>query len=97
MAYIRKARTGDENGIHESHMRSIREVCVHDHGEEEIRGWGYRERGTRWDDAVVKGDVWVVEHEGEIKGHACIRLKNEQEAHIYGLYLTPEVPWARIR
>ena len=36
MAYIRKARTGDENGIHESHMRSIREVCVHDHGEEEI-------------------------------------------------------------
>ena len=91
MPHIRKAYSGDEAGIHESHMRSIREICIHDHGAEEIKGWGYREQGTRWNDAVAKGDVWVVESDSEIKGHACIRRKNEQEAHIYSLYLTPEV------
>jgi hypothetical protein len=37
---IRKAKVGDESGIHEAHMRSIREICVKDHGEEEIKGWG---------------------------------------------------------
>ena len=91
MPHIRKARPGDESGIHESHMRSIREICIHDHGEEEIKGWGYRELGTRWQDAVAKGDVWVVESKNEIKGHACISRKNQHEAHIDSLYLTPEV------
>ena len=38
---IRQARFGDELGIHEAHMRSIREVCIHEHGPGEIKGWGY--------------------------------------------------------
>jgi hypothetical protein len=37
---IREAKPGDESLIHEAHMRSIREVCIKDHGEEEIHGWG---------------------------------------------------------
>ena len=91
MAHIRIAQKGDEDGIHYSHMISIREVCVHDHGPEEIKGWGYRERGTRWDSAVENGEVWVVEKEGQIEGHACIRMRDEQRAHVLGLYLTPTV------
>jgi len=47
-AKIRPARSGDEPAIHEAHMRSVREVCVKDHGEEEIRGWGNRLLGDRW-------------------------------------------------
>jgi hypothetical protein len=44
---IRKAVPGEEQEIHKVHMRSIREVCVKDHGEEEIKGWGNRELGNR--------------------------------------------------
>ena len=35
---IREARSGDEAGIHEAHMRSIREVFLKDHGLEEVIG-----------------------------------------------------------
>ena len=37
MPIVRRAQFGDQVGIHESHMRSIREICVHDHGEEETK------------------------------------------------------------
>lgn len=96
MALIRRGRLGDENGIHDSHMRSIREICVHDHGEEEIKGWGFRSnRSTEhwiktFDDPQIF--IWVVEHENIIEGHAFLRCANEQSsAHIHSLYLTPVV------
>lgn len=44
---IRKALQTDREKIYEAHMRSIREICVKDHGEEEVKGWGYRELGNR--------------------------------------------------
>jgi GNAT superfamily N-acetyltransferase len=91
---IRSAQSGDEAGIHEAHMRSIREVCVKDHGEEEIRGWGNRPLGNRWTDAIKTGHVWVIESNGSIFGHAYIRIfeeNGEKRAHVHGLYLTPEV------
>jgi hypothetical protein len=56
---IRLARPGDEAAVHAAHMRSIREVCVKDHGEEEIRGWGFRDLGNRWVDAILRKEVWV--------------------------------------
>ena len=86
---IRKAKTGEDDAIHSAHMRSIREVCVHDHGEE-ILGWGYRECGDRWRQSIADGLVWVVEHEGQIEGVACIKFKDGQ-AYILSLYLTPIV------
>jgi len=92
--HIRKARAGDESAIHEAHMRSIREVCVKDHGEEEIRGWGNRPLGSRWIDPIKEGDVWVVERNSNIYGLAYIRIfaeDGESKAHIHGLYLTPEI------
>src|SRR5690348_16319242 len=91
---IREARPGDEHAIHEAHMRSIREICVKDHGLEEIRGWGNRPLGNRWVDPIKNGFIWVVEHHVEIHGHGYIRIFEENEesrAHIHGLYLTPEV------
>lgn len=91
--YIRLARPGDEPAIHHAHMRSIREVCVRDHGEEEIRGWGYRELGTRWIDAIRRNEVWVVEQGGVIQGLGYIRISSEDgvtEAYLHSLYLTPE-------
>ncbi len=75
-------------------MRSIREVCVKDHGENEIKGWGNRPLGNRWTDAIRTGHVWVVESEGRIFGQAYLRIfeeSGERRAHIHGLYLTPEV------
>src|SRR5476649_2661415 len=92
--HIREARLGDEKAIHESHMRSIREICVKDHGEDEIRGWGNRPLGNRWTNPIKDGFVWVIENAGNIYGHAYIRIfteNSEIKAHIHGLYLTPEV------
>ena len=96
MALIRRGRLGDEEGIHDSHMRSIREICVHDHGEEEIKGWGFRENKNRdvWEQNFENPLVfiWVVEHQHNIEGHAFFRIfEDSQRAHIYGLYLTPIV------
>ncbi len=91
---IRKAQPGEEAAIHEAHMRSIREVCVKDHGEDEVRGWGNRPLGNRWVEAIKNGEVWVVEHNGKIHGHGCIKVFAEDggvKARIHGLYLTPEV------
>jgi len=93
-AVIRNARPGDESGIHEAHMRSIREVCIKDHGTEEVKGWGYRPLGNRWVDAIKDEKVWVVEKDGAIYGHAYLRFSNENgkpRAYIHGLYLAPEI------
>ena len=96
MAIVRRAQFGDQVGIHDSHMRSIREICVHDHGEEEIKGWGYREMRSKeqWLQTLDNQNkfVWVVEHENEIEGHCFISLVPEEiKADIHCLYLTPVV------
>ena len=75
-------------------MRSIREVCVKDHGEEEVRGWGNRPLEKRWVKPIQNDHVWVVELQNTICGFGYIAVFEEQEemkGHIYGLYLTPEV------
>jgi GNAT superfamily N-acetyltransferase len=90
---IREARPGDESGMHEAHMRSIREVCVRDHGDEEVKGWGNRPLGERWQKQVREGGSWVVEFGGQIVGVAYIRVAKaepEVHAHIEAPYLAPE-------
>ena len=90
---IRTARPGDEAEIHESHMRSIREVCVIDHGEDEIRGWGYRDLEERWQEEIRNGCIWVVEDD-KIRGfgYLCFFSDVSQiHAYLHALYLTPEV------
>lgn len=95
-ALIRKAIPGEEQQIHDVHMRSIREVCVKDHGEDEIKGWGFRELGNRWYEAIKQGRVYVVELEGSICGVGSIDKLIDEEtsesfAYIHALYFTPEI------
>ena len=90
---VREARPGDESGMHEAHMRSIREVCIRDHGEEEVKGWGNRPLGDRWQKQVREAGSWVVELGGRIVGVAYIHVDKaepEVQAHIHALYLAPE-------
>ena len=91
---IRLAKPGDEEGIHTAHMRSIREVCVRDHGQDEIRGWGFRELGDRWVDAIQRNEVWVVVAQEVICGVGYLHIFEENgmvQGHLHALYLTPEV------
>lgn len=90
---IRSALLCDAAGIHEAHMRSIREVCVKDHGEEEVKGWGHRELGDRWTNAIKNKEVLVVEYGNKIAGVGHLRIIPEKEVvgHLHALYLTPEV------
>ena len=39
-AFVRRARVGDEEGIHKAHMRSIKEICAKDYREDQINAWG---------------------------------------------------------
>lgn len=78
MRKVRRARPEDARGIHEAHMRSIREVCSQDHTEEEIRGWGFRPyREDQRINAIVNQHVWVVENSGKIEGYGHLSLINE--------------------
>lgn len=89
---IRRAQPGDEEGIHRAHMRSINEICVKEHGDE-VKGWGSRPLGERWKEAIVEGNVWVIEAQSQIKGLAYLRISsdNSKVAYLHALYLTPEV------
>ena len=92
---IRLARPGEEAQIHEAHMRSIREICIEDHGEEEVRGWGNRPLGNRWVEAIKTNLVWVIECNQNIYGFGFLQEEKKENSPSYGflhsLYLTPEV------
>lgn len=92
--FIRKARPGDEAEIHEAHMRSIREICVKDHGEDEIKGWGNRELGDRWVEAIKNDFVKVIEFNSKVHGVAYFKVVESETGpfgYIHALYFTPEV------
>ncbi len=92
--HIRKAKPEDAQGIHEAHMRSIREVCSKDHSSEEIQGWGNRPfREQDRINAINNHWVWVIDISGKIEGFGHFSLITKDEnlyGHIMGLYLAPE-------
>ena len=91
---IRVAVPGEEAAIHNAHMRSIREICVKDHGLDEVKGWGYRPLGDRWVAQIRTGYVWVVEYQGKIHGVGHIRMferDGKKQSYLHALYLTPDV------
>lgn len=94
MFEVRRARSKDAIGIHEAHMRSIREVCSKDHTPEEIQGWGNRPyREDQRVDAIQKQHVWVVENGGKIAGYSHLTFFNKDDlirGYIAALYLAPE-------
>lgn len=89
---IRRAQVEDAKGIHDAHMRSIREVCSKQHTEDEISGWGNRPFNEEQRISAIKNhSVWVVEINDKIEGYSQISFKQKEEqqvAHILGLYLT---------
>lgn len=88
---IRQARPGEELALHAAHMRSINEVCIKDHGPEETRGWGGRQPNDKWTKAIERGQAWVIEHEGQVRGVGYLGMVSAERARIFALYLTPEV------
>lgn len=95
MAVIRRARVEDAFGIHDAHMRSIREVCSRSHTPEEIAGWGNREFDReRRADVITNQRVWVAEDGDRVEGFAEVHFREfdgKLRAHLMGLYLTPKV------
>lgn len=90
--YIRRARFGDEEGIHTSHMRSIQEICSKDYTPEQIGAWGDREynyEGKR--NLIANHHVWVAVKNNKIEGYGLLFDEGNKNIEIGGLYLTPEV------
>ena len=91
---IRRALPSDVKGIHEAHMRSIREVCIKDHTPAEVAAWGGREFDQAAGLQHLNDSVsWVVEDSDQIFGMAHLRLEKIEavkKARIRALYLCPE-------
>lgn len=67
-AIVRKARYGHEQGIHNSHMTSIKEVCSKDYTPEQIATWGGRSFNLEQKRNLIDNHhVWVVEYEGILR------------------------------
>lgn len=88
---IRRARTADAEKIHDAHMRSINQICIHDHGPEEVAHWGGRSYDPSIRLPAIRDDFYLtVELNDKIEGFLHARVR-ESTAHLFGLYLTPEV------
>jgi putative acetyltransferase len=95
LALIRRARPEDAREIHESHMRSIRELCAADYTAEEVNAWSGRFFN---EDQRLRGIalefVWVVEAGGRVLGHGQMAVEEKEGqrvAYVRSLYFTPEV------
>lgn len=90
-AVVRKAKFGDEEGIHTSHMLSIKEVCAKDYTPEQINAWGGREFNFEAKNNLIKNHhVWVIDLGGKIEGYGLLFI-GEEKAEIGALYFTPKV------
>lgn len=95
--FVRRARHGDEEGIHKAHMKSIKEVCSKDYTQEQINAWGGREFNFEQKRKLIDNQyMWVVEDQGIVEGYGLLWFypenhEKEGQADIGGLYLTPKV------
>lgn len=89
-AIVRRANLGDEEGIHNAHMESIKEVCSKDYTPEQIAAWGGREYNFESKNNLIKNHhVWVVELAGSIEGYGLLFI-GKKVAEIGALYFTPK-------
>jgi GNAT superfamily N-acetyltransferase len=92
--WICRAELRDTPGIHDAHIRSIREVCSKDHAAEEIAGWGHRPFDPeKWHQQILRDWVWIVPSQEKIEGYGHLRIfekEGRRFGYIYGFYLTPE-------
>src|ERR1044071_4404436 len=62
---VRRAKEADALAIHESHMRSIREICGPDYTAEEITAWGGRAYDAEMRLRGIREDrIWAPEAVG---------------------------------
>jgi len=96
MKQIRRATPADAKGIHDAHMRSIREVFSREYSPPLVDAWGDRPFQEMERISIITNQlVWVIDNNGAIEGFVQVSLHNEGadcccSAHINGLYLTPE-------
>jgi len=92
---IRRAEILDAESVHYAHMKSINEICVNDHNIDEIRVWGGRTYNPDFRIPAIKEQFYiVVEKYNLIEGFCQLKETyndNEKTAHLYGLYITPDV------
>lgn len=92
---LRRAQVEDAEALHNSHMRSIRELCQNEHTPEEIKAWGGRAFDAEARTSNIKSDfVLAVEYRNKIEGYGLLKVHHEGSkkwVHIYGLYITPTV------
>lgn len=93
VSIVRRAKFGDEEGIHNAHMESIQEVCSKDYTQEQIAAWGGREFNFEAKHNLIKNQhVWVVELDDKIEGYGLLFINKEKNiAEIGALYFTPKV------
>lgn len=91
---IRQARIDDAIEIHNTHRRSIVELCSQDYSKVQIRAWAERPANYKSRMQSIKRDpFYVVEMNGRVEGfgHMTIREENgKQYAFLWGLYFTPK-------
>jgi ribosomal-protein-alanine N-acetyltransferase len=90
---IRPAVLGDEEGIHLSHMQSIKENCSAFYRPDQIAAWSGRKMNINsLSQLILNHKVWVIEVKNCILGHGILFLNQEKkEAEIGSLYLNTEV------
>jgi len=88
---IRRAAHADAQGIINSHIRSIREICSKDYSPQEIEAWAGRDfKVERWHATIDRDFVWVIDIGGKVSGFGHIALKDDGSAYLHGLYFSPE-------
>jgi ribosomal protein S18 acetylase RimI-like enzyme len=89
---IRKAVHDDAPLIIQSHIRSIREVCLLDYTPEQIAAWSGRDfKVSRWCESIDRDQVWVISNEQrEIFGFGHLMFPVDGEGYVAGLYFVPE-------
>lgn len=89
---IRRAQHSDAAHMINAHKRSIREICAKDYNPEQIKAWaGHDFRVDHWHKTMDRDLVWVVsESENNIYGFGHLKLRENAEAEIAGLYFAPE-------
>ncbi len=92
-AFVRRARLGDEEGIHRAHMTSIKKVCSSDYTPEQIAAWGGRPFNRENKQKLIENHfVWVVEYDEAIEGYGLLFINEQEEkGEVAALYLTPKV------
>lgn len=86
--YVRRARLGDERGIHDAHMKSIRQLCSKDYSTKQIDAWAGRDFNYEGKKSLIENQfVWVVESQGVIEGYGLLFINKEKSLAEIGGYI----------